>query len=130
MIHATEKDVTRFMRHVDKLPCGCWFWTGARSRGKGNRKWYGTFTYTCQKTGKRIRVRAHRFSCEVIGNKGPLPHGHDREHTCVFSLCVNPDCIEYVTKRVNHERKMERRRDSERAPEDGPGRLRSRVHAA
>lgn len=100
--HFTEADIERFMRYVDKLPSGCWFWTGGRSRGKGNRKWYGSF-----RVGKRT-IRAHRFSCEAIGNKGPLPPGHDREHGCVFSLCVNPDCIDYVTKERNQELKMER----------------------
>lgn len=100
----TEADVRRFMSYVEKLPSGCWFWTGARSRGKGNKKWYGSF-----RLGRRT-IRAHRFSCEAIGKMGPLPEGHDREHACVFSLCVNPGCIEYVTKQVNHERKIERRK--------------------
>lgn len=103
----TEADVTRFMRYVDKLPNGCWFWTGARSRGKGNRKWYGSF-----RVGQRT-VRAHRFSCEAIGKKGPLPPGHDREHKCVFSLCVNFDHIDYTTKQRNHELKLQRRAEME-----------------
>lgn len=60
------------------------------------------------------RVRAHRFACEVIGAKGPLPSGHDREHNCCFSLCVNPDCIEYVTKEENQKRKIERIKSGER----------------
>ena len=64
MIHHTQADVARFMTHVDKLPGGCWFWTGARSRGRGNRKWYGTF-----KVQGRA-VRAHRFACEAIGGCG------------------------------------------------------------
>lgn len=100
-IECSEADIKRFMKHVDKLPCGCWFWLGATSKGKGNKKPYGTF-WVNRKVG---RVRAHRFACEVIGKMGPLPKGHDRDHTCRFSLCVNPDCIEYVTKAVNQERK-------------------------
>jgi hypothetical protein len=108
MIQATEADIKRFFRYVEKLPNGCWFWSGARSRGKGNRRWYGSF-----RIGK-TSVRAHRFSCEVIGQKGPLPDGHDRDHTCVFSLCVNPDHVEYVPKQVNQERKVERRREARR----------------
>ena len=101
-IQATTSDIARFMKHVDQLPCGCWFWTGATSKGAGNRKPYGTF-WVNRKVG---RVRAHRFACEVIGKMGPLPKGHDRDHTCRFSLCVNPDCIEYVTKAVNQQRKL------------------------
>ena len=104
MIHATEADIKRFLRYVQKLPNGCWFWTGARSRGKGRRTWYGSF-----RIGKRT-VRAHRFSCEVLAKRESLPDGHDRDHTCEFSMCVNPDHLEYVTKQVNQERKHERRR--------------------
>ena len=103
MIEATGADVRRFMRYVDKLPCGCWFWTGARSRGKGNKKWYGSFSVS-----GRV-VRAHRFSCDVIGKK-PCPPGHHRDHTCEFSLCVNPDCFEVVTHEENQRRKVERRK--------------------
>lgn len=98
-----EEDLVRFLRFVDKLPNGCWFWTGARSRGTGNKKWYGSFGV------KGKVVRAHRFSCEALGGKGPLPAGHHRDHTCVFSLCVNYDHIEYVTHKGNQERKVARR---------------------
>lgn len=101
-MHATEADIARFMSFVDRLPCGCWFWTGARSRGRGNKKWYGSF-WVAGRT-----VRAHRFSCEVLGSKGILPEGYHRDHLCRFSLCVNPDCIEYVTHEENERRKKER----------------------
>lgn len=102
LLQASEDDVRRFMRFVEVLPSGCWYWTGARSRGKGNRKWYGSF-----RLGRRT-VRAHRFASEVLGGQ-ECPPGHDRDHRCEFSLCVNPECIEVVPKQVNHERKVERR---------------------
>ena len=98
----SDADVARFMRYVEKLPNGCWFWTGARSRGKDNRKWYGSF-----RLGART-IRAHRFSCEALGGRD-CPPEHDRDHTCCFSLCVNPDHIEVVPKTINQERKIERR---------------------
>lgn len=107
MIQATEADIRRFMSFVEKLPSGCWFWAGARSRGKGNRKWYGSFHLKID--GKDRTVRAHRFSCEVLA-KRPCPPEHHRDHTCEFSLCVNFDHIEIVHKTVNQERKMARRR--------------------
>ena len=95
---ATEADIKRFMSYVDILPNGCWFWTGGRSRGKGNKKWYGTFWYQ----GKT--VRAHRFSCEQI--KGmPLLDDHHREHVCRFSLCVNPDHLDVIHKDENQRRR-------------------------
>jgi len=99
LLRATQADIDRFMSYVDKLPCGCWFWTGGRSRGGGNRKWYGSF-----KLG-RLTVRAHRFSSEVLGGQ-ECPPGHHRDHRCVFSLCVNPDCIEVITAEENQRRKM------------------------
>lgn len=102
-IHATPADIARFRRYVDVLPCGCHFWTGARSRGRGNRKWYGSFW-----VGGRV-VRAHRFAAEVLGGLPPLPPGHDRDHTCCFSLCVNPEHLEHVTKVENQRRKHARR---------------------
>jgi len=43
MIQYTQADIARFFKYVEKLPNGCWFWAGARSRGKGNKKWYGSF---------------------------------------------------------------------------------------
>jgi hypothetical protein len=93
-----EADIARFMSFVDILPNGCWFWTGARSRGRGNKKWYGTFSY------KSKSVRAHRFSHDVLGKK-PCPPGHHRDHNCHFSLCVCPDHLEAVTREVNQSRK-------------------------
>lgn len=95
-LQASEADIARFLSYVDKLPNGCHFWSGGRSRGKGNKKWYGSFHLNGR------TVRAHKFACEVLGKKGPLPPGHDRDHTCVFSLCVNPDHLEYVPKEKNN----------------------------
>lgn len=105
MIQFTQADVDRFMSFVEKLPNGCWFWTGARSRGKGNKKWYGSF-----KLGKNS-IRAHRFSCEALANPPKeCPPEHHRDHTCRFSLCVNFDHVEIVHKDENQRRKVERRR--------------------
>jgi hypothetical protein len=112
LLTATEADVRRFMSYVVPLPCGCWLWVGARSRGggkNGQRVWYGSFRFKCPQTKKHRTVRAHRFASEVLGKK-ECPPGHDREHTCELSLCVHDDHIEIVTKAVNQERKVERRR--------------------
>jgi len=98
ILTATPADIKRFMLFVEFLPNGCWFWTGGRSRGKGNKKWYGSFSY-----GGKV-VRAHRFACEQI--KGiALPDDHHRDHLCRFSLCVNPDHIDVVHKDVNQARR-------------------------
>jgi hypothetical protein len=94
-----EADIKRFMAFVDKLPNGCWFWMGARSRGKGNKKWYGSFKY------KGRSIRAHRFSHDELGGK-VCPPGFHRDHLCKFSLCVNFDHIEAVPHEVNQHRKV------------------------
>jgi hypothetical protein len=106
MIQATAADIERFKSFVEVLPCGCHYWTGARSRGRGNRKWYGSFKIKIN--GKWTSVRAHRFSCEVLG-KRPCPPEHHRDHTCEFSMCVNEEHIEVVHRTVNQERKVARR---------------------
>lgn len=97
----TDEEIARFMSFVDVLPNGCWFWAGARSRGKGNKKWYGSFRYR----GKVIR--AHRFANDYLA-KRPCPPGHHRDYICCFSLCVAPDHIEVITHAENQRRKMER----------------------
>lgn len=101
MIRASQSDIARFMAKVDQLPGGCWYWTGARSRGAGNRKWYGSF-YVNGRT-----VRAHRFASEVLAGDA-CPPGHHRDHKCSFSMCVCPDHIEVVTAEENQKRKMKK----------------------
>ena len=98
-----QSDIDRFMEKVDKLPNGCWFWTGARSKGAGNKKCYGSF-----RVRKHGVVRAHRFASEALAGT-ICPDGHHRDHTCNFSMCVNPDHIEVVTHFENQRRKMKRR---------------------
>lgn len=99
-----SSDRDRFMSKVEVLRCGCWYWTGARSRGRGNKKWYGSFW-----VGGKV-IRAHRYADEELAGRGPLPPGEHRDHTCEFSMCVNPDHIERVTHDENERRKQERRR--------------------
>lgn len=98
----TQKYIERFLKLVEVLESGCWYWLGARSRGKGNKKYYGTFKVNGQ------AVRAHRFASEILGNK-PCPTGCHRDHKCNFSMCVNPEHIEVVSHAENQKRKMARR---------------------
>lgn len=98
----TSEEIARFYSYVEKLPNGCHFWAGGRSRGEGNKKWYGSFKYR----GKSIR--AHRFAKDFIAGE-VCPPGYHRDHTCEFSLCVNDEHIEIVTHEENQRRKMERR---------------------
>ena len=89
------KTVERFFTYVKKSPepDGCWNWTGARSRGKGNKAWYTSFWVS----GRTV-VRAHIFVCVVEGRMKP---GETVDHSCKNTLCVNPDHLEVVTRTEN-----------------------------
>lgn len=100
LLSATPAEIKRFMSFVEILPSGCWFWTGARSRGKGNKKWYSTFWWNKE----RGSIRGHRFACEQISGRA-LPPDHHREHLCRFSLCVNPEHLEILHKDENQRRR-------------------------
>ena len=100
LLSATPAEIKRFMSYVDILPNGCWFWMGGRSKGRGNKKPYGSFFWNKQ----RGSVRAHRFSCEQIKGE-ELPDNHHREHLCRFSLCVNPEHLEILQKDENQRRR-------------------------
>lgn len=98
----------RFLSYIEILPCGCWFWTGGRSRGKGNKKWYGSFWAE----GKSWR--AHIWAARFLGGLRALFEGEHYDHTCNFSLCVNPNHLEIVTNQENTRRKVERRNELHR----------------
>lgn len=109
----SEKDVVRFMSYVEILPYNhptlrtpCWIWVGAKSRGKGNKKWYGSFRTSSAGSFAGRVLRAHRFSHEVLGG-GTCPPDCHRDHRCNVSLCVNPHHIEVVSPEVNQLRKMQ-----------------------
>lgn len=73
----------------------CQQWRGAKSRGKGNHQWYGSF-YTKGKT-----VRAHKFSGVAILGLRPGP-GDELDHECHDTLCVS--CLEVLTQAQNQAR--------------------------
>jgi hypothetical protein len=103
-VKPTDAEIARFMDRVEVLNSGCWYWTGARSRGARNKKWYGSFWFR----GKAIR--AHRFACDYLGGNGALAPGDHRDHVCGFSMCVNPEHLERVSHAENERRRQERRK--------------------
>lgn len=107
-----QDDINRFMSYVEVLSSGCWYWTGARSRGSGNKKWYGSFWVD----GKS--VRAHRWAAVVLGGQRELVQGEHRDHKCNFSMCVNPDHTEIVTHEENQRRKVMRKNGQEAQASD------------
>lgn len=83
----TDKDVARFLSHVEKTD-SCWPWTGCRDDDD-----YGLFGLN----GKTIG--AHVFS--FIIHSGQIPDGLVIRHTCDNPPCVNPEHLLSGTKRDN-----------------------------
>lgn len=82
-------DIARFLWLCDLDPAtGCLIWQGARSRGRGNTAWYGTFA-----TGNKS-VRAHKFYAVAVLGLRPETGRHHLDHTCPNSLCVSHiECV-------------------------------------
>ena len=67
---------------------GCWLWTES-DNGRG----YG------RATRNNRAQQAHRVFYELL--KGPIPDGHELDHRCRVTFCVNPDHLDPVPHRTN-----------------------------
>ena len=81
--------IERFMRKVNKLPNGCWFWTAAK-----DKKGYGRFSIITGQTRTADSAAWLLF-------RGPLNAGLETDHVCRNTRCVNPEHLEAVTHKVN-----------------------------
>ena len=98
----TRRDWIRFMDKVSEgEPCFCrepphrhWLWQAGLTTAGG----YGNFGWR----GKTYN--AHRFATIALG--ASIPPGYEPDHLCRIRRCVNPACIEVVTKKVNGLRGM------------------------
>lgn len=79
----------RVWSRVQKVPGGCWLWTGSIDR-YGYGRGYATHLRT---------DKAHRLVYILI--KGEIPPGLQLDHLCRVRHCVNPDHLEPVTARTN-----------------------------
>lgn len=75
---------------IDKLPDGCWRWTGYIDTKTGCGRMYG---------GNYQTVNVHTVMYTQI--VGPVPEGLELDHLCRHRWCVNPDHLEAVTHAVN-----------------------------
>jgi HNH endonuclease len=85
----------RFYEKIEKMPSGCWHWTGALHK----------FGYGMMSDWPKVK-RAHRVSYEI--HCGPIPDGLLVRHKCDNKICVNPDHLELGTKRDNARDAVER----------------------
>ena len=81
-------------QYITEPNSGCWLWVGAV-----DREGYGQIrdNYACKK--------AHRVSYEL--HKDKIPDGHQIDHLCRVTSCVNPDHLEIVTARENKRRGLQ-----------------------
>lgn len=102
--------VDHFTRYVI-TDDGCWQWDGP--------VYWNGYGHSPISTGDQLAHRAF-----YLHHAGPIPVGYDLDHlchsrstgcpggvTCLHRLCVNPDDLEPVTRRVNVLRGYEARRD-------------------
>lgn len=103
-LHLIDAAWPRFVAKLDtsRGPCGCWLWLGAKTRGKGNKVWYGKF-HVGRVDGVDYKVNAHIFIAAAIGEAQPGMH---RDHECLNTLCVNPFHCETVTPTENSLRRL------------------------
>src|SRR4051812_20976301 len=78
----------RIFLYVDAMG-DCWAWTGPR-----NKAGYGYITV------QRASRLAHRVVWELL--VGPILKGLVADHLCRNHVCVNPDHLEMVTRKVNN----------------------------
>lgn len=79
----------RMQDKIQVTPDGHWIWTAGQTTTG-----YGKTTY------KGLRTRkAHRVVYALL--VGPVPDSLDLDHRCRIRLCVNPDCVEPVTRGEN-----------------------------
>lgn len=66
----------------------CWVWTACKTKqGYAVVSWKGQAVF------------AARVIYTIL--RGPIPKGFEPDHLCRNRACVNPDCLEVVTHKVN-----------------------------
>lgn len=78
----------------------CWLWLGKSSRSRGRDSRYGRLNVRV--LGRHVTLLAHRVSYETF--HGPIPDGHEVDHTCYETMCINPAHLEVVPPTVNKSR--------------------------
>lgn len=90
-----ESDWLRFWSKVDASGI-CWLWTSPPTTAG-----YGQFSYGGRAATGGPQL-AHVFAYRLL--VGPIPDGLEPDHVCRVKLCVNPDHLDLVTRKVNTRR--------------------------
>lgn len=93
-------------KYTSEPASGCWLWDGYIDRN-GYARIY-------DRANRRIEW-AHRYS--YVAHVGPIPEGHEIDHMCEVTRCVNPDHLQALTKSEHARITMQRagKDDAQRA---------------
>lgn len=90
-----------FANSVLDLATECWVWTGPRD--KRPQTAYGKINLWDKARGRTRTRQAHIISYETF--IGPVPEGHQLDHKCFNSFCINPMHLDPALPAVNNARK-------------------------
>lgn len=87
---------------VFNIVTGCWDWIAARDKRASTP--YGKISIWVPARGKPVKRQAHIVAYETF--LGPVPEGHEIDHTCRNGFCINPGHLEAVIPSVNKQRRI------------------------
>ena len=87
----SRREWLRFLRKMAVTNDEHWVWQACRGYNG-----YGQFGW------RSATYRAHRFAYMAL--RGDIPVGRELDHLCSIRSCVNPGCLEIVTRKMNQQR--------------------------
>lgn len=87
------------------LMTDCWIWIAKRDKRASTP--YGKINVYNKDLGRTVTKQAHIVSYETF--VGPIPDGHELDHTCRQSFCIAPDHLDAVLPGVNKQRRVFKR---------------------
>lgn len=99
LVGRTPEDIGRIRARLDRLSTpepntGCILWLGAATPDG-----YGKFGLGPVNGAPKFVAYAHRVAFEL--EHGPIPEGHETDHTCRVRGCINALHMQAVTHREN-----------------------------